>query len=172
MLLYDGGCLVCYIFYWRSYNRRLRILDLERKAETLSQIQQKMVPLVDYKYLKENVGDKLQSDYSDLYETGLKFVERAQEAGSEVWDLSKKEYQDLIQKMSEDLDIEEGVLRKVSTDEIIEIGREVARGDISKAQLKEICKEKIQKRMTKEKQWARGRLDGIEKFGRQKKDEV
>jgi hypothetical protein len=119
MLLYDAGCLVCYIFYWRSYHRRLRILNLERKADSLSQIQQRMVPLVDYKYLKENVGDKLQSDYSDLYETGLKFVERAQEAGSEVWDLSKKEYQDLVQKMSEDLDIEEGVLRKVSADEII-----------------------------------------------------
>ena len=72
--------------------------------------------------------------------------------------------------MSEDLGIEEGVLRKVSADEIIEIGLEVARGDISKAEVMEKCKEKIQKKMDKEKQWAQGRLDGLEKFGNKKKD--
>ena len=76
MLLYDAGCLVCYIFYWRSYRRKVQILDRERRTEYLDQIQQKMVPLVDYKYIKENVGDQLQSDYSDLYETGLKFAQR------------------------------------------------------------------------------------------------
>lgn len=109
MVTYDIFCLICYAFYCRKVYRRIRILKNEKKRDYYKQQEGKIKPLVNYKYLKQNIEDKLESDYQHVIDKGNVLKNQFTDATMELIEKSYYEYQGLVGDSS--------ILQKIGLDE-------------------------------------------------------